>query len=236
MIAKHLTKKDFFNKYIESYALRQAIANMQLEKKDDEMISSFEGNIEMQNNIEAFKWLFYEAPEQVSPYDLNEVSYRINGGIYNKGFRKTQVEVSKAKKFFPLPAYQVPEAMYSLFNSYKNIWTDLPTYEKEARLHIELVRIQPYEDGNKRSARILTSYNLCSNNKAPVIIPGKDTDEYFGYIDNYDIDGMTKYLEKRSKLELEFLLGYYTSLCGGTFGPEEDDNNNGKGTLGLKIK
>ena len=223
MIAKYLTNNNFFKKYIESYALRQAIANMQLENKDDEMITTFEGNLEMMNNIEAFKWIFKEGTDRLSPYDLTEIAYRVNGGEYNKGFRTTQVEVARAKKFRPLYARQIPQAMFSLFDTYRNIWSALPVYEKEARLHIEIVRIQPYQDGNKRSARILTSYNLCNQNKAPVIIPGRDTDEYFGYIDDYNVDGMTKYLEKRSKIELEFLMGYYTKLCGGVFGKSDQE-------------
>ena len=225
MIAQFLTNKDFLNKYLENYALRQAIANMQLENKDDDMVSTFQGNQEMINNIEAFKWLINGGEREITPYDLNEISYRVNGGIFNKGFRKTQVDVLKAKNFFPIKAYEVPTAIYNLFDNYKNIWVDLPIYEKEARLHIGIVRIQPYEDGNKRSARILTSYNLCSCNKAPVIMPGKDTDEYFGYIDNKDYDGMAKYLEKRSKIELEYLMGFYTNLCGDSIESNEDLND-----------
>lgn len=214
MIAQYLNNKNFLKRYLDNYALRQAIANMQLEKKEAEMVTQFEGNEEMEANIEGFDYIINSNPNKVTPYDLNEISYRVNNGFFQKGFRKTQVEVSKAKNFFPISAMQVPQAIYSLFDSYHNIWTDLPIYEKEARLHIEIVRIQPYEDGNKRSARILTSYNLCKQDKAPVIIPGRDTDEYFDYIDRYDVAGMTKYLENRSKEELQYMLNYYKKLVG----------------------
>ena len=236
MEKRYLTDEEFLKKYIESYALRQAIANMQLENKDVEMITTFDGNLEMENNIDAFKWIIENHPGRLSPYDLNEIAYRVNGEQFNKGFRTTQVAVARSMNIEPVSPKRLPEAMYSIFSAYRNIWRDLPVYEKEAKLHIEIVRTQPYEDGNKRSARILTSYNLYSQNKAPVIIPGKDTDEYFGYIDNYDVDGMTKYLENRSKLELEYIKEYYKKLCGRTFGPSEDKNNNGKGSLGLKLQ
>lgn len=223
MEKRYLTDDEFFKKYIESYALRQAIANMQLENKDVEMITTFDGNLEMENNIEAFKWIIENHPDRLSPYDLNEIAYRVNGEQYNKGFRTTQVAIAKSKNIDPISPRRLPEAMYSIFSAYRNIWRDLPVYEKEAKLHIEIVRTQPYEDGNKRSARILTSYNLYLQQKAPVIIPGKDTNEYFGYIDDYDVEGMTKYLEKRSKLELEYIREYYRKLCGAEFGQRKDD-------------
>ena len=101
--------------------------------------------------------------------------------------------------------------VYSAFDSYHNIWLNLDTYEREARLHIELVRIQPFEDGNKRAARILTNFNLCYQNKAPVIITGSETDEYFGYIDDYDVEGMRKFLDKKSHEELNIMMDLYQS-------------------------
>ena len=83
--------------------------------------------------------------------------------------------------------------------------------------HIELVRAQPFEDGNKRTARILTNYNLCKQNKAPVIISGCETDKYFTFIDNYDADGFAKFLEEKSKQELEVMLELYMKICGDDF-------------------
>ena len=103
------------------------------------------------------------------------------------------------------PKY-VPQAVYSAFDSYHNIWNDLDVYEREARLHIELVRIQPFEDGNKRSARILTNFNLLKNNKAPIVIPASQTDEYFDYIDNYDIEGLANLFRKNSVEEFEVMV------------------------------
>ena len=93
----------------------------------------------------------------------------------------------------------------------------LPVYLKEAKLHIELVRTQPFEDGNKRTARVLTNYNLLKQNKAPVIISGCETDTYFSFIDNYDAEGFAKYLETKSKHELEIMLILYKKICGDGF-------------------
>lgn len=218
MFAQNFKKESFYKKYIQLLAMRQAIANLQMEDAKMEMLDPRRTQ-EMYNNIAAFEYILKAKPKKISPYDLIDVADLVNKdiGYYTKGFRKTQVDVNKAKNFFPIPAKEVPYKIYSTFDAYHNIWNTLPVYEKEARFHIELVRTQPFEDGNKRSARILTNYNLCHQNKAPVIIPAKDTDKYFGYIDDYAVDEMAKFLKEKSEEELEVMLTLYNNICGGTF-------------------
>lgn len=79
------------------------------------------------------------------------------------------------------------------------------------------MRLQPFEDGNKRTSRIITSYNLWRQNRAPIVIFGEENNAYFDFIDNYDIDGFSKFLEKKSKEELEVMLQLYQSICNGSF-------------------
>lgn len=210
MFAQFFNKGDFYNKYMQLYAMRQAMANMQMEDSETDILNPTRTQ-ELYNNVIAFQNIIHKAPEKISPYDLMDVNADVNAGIYDRGWRKTQVNVKRAKKFFPPQAIQIAPMVYSAFDSYHNIWLNLDAYEREARLHIELVRIQPFEDGNKRAARILTNYNLCYQNKAPVIITGSETDEYFGYIDDYDVEGMTKFLDKKSHEELEIMLDLYKS-------------------------
>ena len=87
-------------------------------------------------------------------------------------------------------------------------------------------KAQLFNDGNKRTARILTNYNLCKQNKAPIVISGRETDEYFGYIDDYNIDGFTKFLETKSKEELQVMMSLYMKIRGdGSIYEEEHDKN-----------
>ena len=216
MFAQFLKKGDFYDKYMRLYSMRQAMANLEMEDKETDMLSP-KRTQEMFNNVIAFENMLARNPEKISPYDLVDIAEDINTGLYTKGFRKTQVDVRKAKNFFPPSARELPQRMYSLFDTYHKIWLDLPVYEKEARFHIELVRLQPFEDGNKRSTRILTNFNLIKQNKAPVIISGDQTDEYFGYIDNYDVDGMTNLLKTKSQEELDIMLDLYKSINGDSF-------------------
>ena len=164
-------------------------------------------------------------PDRISPYDLIDIAYNVNNEVYNRTFRTRPVEVPKAKHFRPAPAYELPMKMYSLFDSYHNIWTDLDIYEREARLHIEIVRLQPFEDGNKRSARILTNFNLLQNNKAPIVIPSSQTDEYFDYIDNYDVEGLAKLFKQKSEEELEVMMNLYRRMNGNAFDYDDDDSD-----------
>ena len=210
MFAQFLNKGDFYNKYMQLYAMRQAMANMQMEDNETDILNPTRTQ-ELYNNVIAFQNIIHKAPEKISPYDLVDVNADVNAGLYDRGWRKTQVNVKKARNFFPPQAKNIPSKVYSAFDSYHNIWVDLDPFEREAMLHIELVRIQPFEDGNKRAARILTNYNLCFQNKSPVIIPGSETDEYFGYIDDYDVEGMAKYLDKKSHEELEIMMELYKS-------------------------
>lgn len=212
MFAEFLTKNEFFTQYIQLFATRFTIGNLEMEDSNTEMTNPSRA-IEIYTNMKAFLSLIEKNPDKISPYDLIDVANIINNGIYTKGFRKTQVNVKIAKSFFPIPAKDVQGAIYSLFDSYYNIWNNLDIYEREARFHIELVRIQPFEDGNKRTARILTCFNLCKNNKAPIVICGEQTDEYFRCIDEYDVDSLSEMFKKNSKDELNVMMNLYENIC-----------------------
>lgn len=221
MFAEFLKKDSFYEKYMQLLNMRLAIGNLEMEDKNSEIISP-QRTMEMYNNLAAFKNIINKNPDKISPYDVIDVAYDVNKDLnfFDKGFRVTQVDVQKATKFFPIEAKKVPQAIYSIFNAYHNIWNILPVYEREARLHIELVRLQPFEDGNKRTARIITNFDLCKQNKAPVIISGSETDEYFNYIDNYDVEGFTKFLTKKSEEEFDNMLNLYRTLIGDNFADE----------------
>ena len=191
---------------MQLFAFRFTIGNLEMEDSKTEITDSNRA-IEMYNNMNAFMDLIERNPDKLTPFDVIETADLVNKDIefIQKGYRKTQVDIKKAKYFFPVPAREVPSKMYALFNAYNNIWCDLPVYEKEARFNIELVRLQPFEDGNKRTSRIIMNYNLCKQNKAPAVISGKDNDEYFRCIDEYDVKISTlmfnRDCEKCKKLE-----------------------------------
>jgi Fic family protein len=228
MFAEFLNKDEFYKKYMQLYAGRFAIGNLEMENPKM-MLDTSNTTIEMYNNMNAFMKLIEQNKEVLTPYDIADVAYDVNKDIsfFDRGFRRTQVQVRRAQQFFPPPAKEVIPKMYALCNAYSNIWNILPIYEREARFHIELVRIQPFEDGNKRTARIITSYHLCKQNKAPIVINGDENEIYFQFIDNYDVEGFTKFLEAKSKEELEVMLALYRTIVGDSFDEKTDDLEDG---------
>ena len=100
-------------------------------------------------------------------------------------------------------------SIYSLLDNYYNVWTYRDVYEKEAEFHIMLMRIHPFEDGNKRAAKILMNANFVKQNYPPVIITEGDTELYYKFINNQDVMGFAKFLKERSLQELQTLISYY---------------------------
>jgi Fic family protein len=222
MFAEFLTKNEFKKEYIESFATRFTISNLEMEEKGD--LTSPDKQILLYCNKKAFLNALKECndPSKLSPYDILAIGNDVNNKIYS-GFRKTDVDVVKAQHFVPAIPKEILPRLYSLCDNYRNVWTDLDVYEKEARLHIELVRMQPFEDGNKRTARILTAYNLCYQNKAPILITYNNLEEYFKYIDTYDIANLAKMFKESSNKEFEAMLNLYSSINGNSLTDDFDD-------------
>ncbi len=213
MFAEFLNRDEFYDKYILNLATRMAIGNLEMESLPGTISEQY---MDIYNNMDAFSYLITSDIDRISPLDIKNCAKIINNGIYDD-FRKTAVQVKKAKNFYPIaPSMVIPE-MYNIISNYYKVWDMLPVYLKEAKLHISLVRAQPFEDGNKRTARILLNYNLLKQNKAPVIISGYETDTYFSFIDNYDAEGFAKFLETKSRQELEIMLILYKKICGDDF-------------------
>lgn len=55
------------------------------------------------------------------------------------------------------------------------------------------MRIHPFEDGNKRCAKIILASNLLKSFCAPIIITEEDTKEYYEFINNCDYEVFLKY-------------------------------------------
>ena len=137
MFAEFLKQNEFYQKYMQLFTFRFTVGNLEMEDSKTEITDSNRA-IEMYNNMNAFMDLIERNPDKLTPFDVIETADLVNKDIefFQKGYRKTQVDVKKAKYFFPVPAREVPSKMYALFNAYNNIWCDLPAYEKEARFNI----------------------------------------------------------------------------------------------------
>lgn len=228
MFAEFLTQNEFFDEYIKLFSTRFTMGSLRVEDSKTDLTSTKRA-IELYNNMKAFMELIKKNPEKLSPYDIVDVADIVNKNLnyFSKGFRKVGVEVRGAT-FFPTEAKDVIPEMYNLFDCYHNIWNILPVYEREARFHIKFLRIHPFEDGNGRTSRIITSFNLCKENKAPIVISSRERKKYFSYINNNDVDSLALFFEKKSKEELEVMIELYKAICGDTIVSKEcsDEKSN----------
>lgn len=214
MFAEFLTQNEFFEEYIKLYATIFTMGSLRIEDNETDLTSKKRA-IELYNNMKAFTKLIKENPSKLTPYDVIDIADIVNKNLkfYDKGFRKTQVEVRGATFTPTIPSLVTPE-MYSLFDCYNNVWNILNPYEREARFHIKFIKIHPFEDGNGRTGRIITSYNLCKSNKAPIIINSRERSKYFKYISENNVDSLALMFEKKSKEELEVMVELYKTICG----------------------
>ncbi len=129
-----------------------------------------------------------------------------------EGFRKINIYPGNYTTFLPSMPYQIYSHIYSLLDNYYNVWTDLDPFLREAMFHINFMRIHPFEDGNKRSAKIILASNLLKSSCAPIIITEEDTEEYYSFINNLDYDGFAEFLKQRSKIEFDTLVSLFKMI------------------------
>lgn len=202
---KLLSNPEFKEQYLLAYLDRFVYNVTDLEKdltqeKRKEAIESL---------LEAFHYLMQSDAPKISPLDIIKVGDCVNKDSGIEGFRKIKVSAGRYAEWTPVPVSSIYYYLYSLLNNYYNVWTDRDVYEKEAEFHIDLMRIHPFEDGNKRMSKIVMNANLVKQNYPPVIITENDTEIYYKFINNRDVEGFSRFLKERSLQELQTLISYY---------------------------
>ena len=225
MFIDGLKKDDFKSKYLDTLMTRATYASLTVEEKGLNF-SKDTNATKIYNNLVAMKKILEITDRNLSPYDVIEIAKIINKNVTSlpEGFRRVEAIIRGSSMNIESPCY-IREAMYSLFNNYYRIWDLLPIYEREAMFHREFIRIHPFEDGNGRTARIITNYNLMMNNKAPIIIEKEDRKKYFEMLEFNKINELASFFEKKSKEEFNTMLELYQTYCDGNFDEDLTDEN-----------
>lgn len=210
MVDKIKVEEEFYNKYLEFYIDRFVYTSIDIEK--DKMISV--RTIKKKNLLRAFQYALDQDKEMLDSFDIKYIGDLINSDDDNvpEGFRRIQVIAGERADFIPVLPQEILEKLYSLLDSYENIWNDLSVYEREAMFHIGFMRIHPFEDGNKRVAKTILNRNLLYQNEAPVLILEEDTELYYKFINDRDYVGFAEFLRRRSANELTNMVGLYKML------------------------
>lgn len=166
--------------------------------------------IRLRDNIEAFKYLLTNLNQTLSEEIIMNTANTINrSSIYIcNGYRTTGKTIVDTDIPISDPIH-IAEDMNQLLNRYDTIWKNINPYEREARFHIDFIRIHPFEDGNGRTGRLILNFNLLKQNLPPVIITSDLEEQYKSYIRNQDVEGMTHLFQVQSKKEQEIFKQLY---------------------------
>ncbi len=215
-----LKNKDsnYRRRYFDMLKYRLAYGSLELEGIDGDLADAIQ-SMKISNQLEAIDYMFEQQDtEDMSPMQylrlLCEVAERATGGEIDN-FRTTYATVNGSNVERSNPN-MIRNDLYYLVDDYKywieNCQSIDELYEIEARFHIRLLHIHPFEDGNGRTARIILVYNLCNHNLAPCIITKEMKKEYCDYIENGDEKGLAALIKKLSEKELEAMVALYNEL------------------------
>ena len=208
IFSKLLEDKQFKDNYFMFFLDRFVYQTADIEK---EMNSEKRKKI-IENLLEAFNYLFNMDNQKISPFDIIDIANIVNKEKGIEGIRKINVMAGKYAKWEPVEPKKVLLELYNLIDNYLNIWNARDIYEKEAAFHISLMRIHPFEDGNKRTAKLILTANLIRQNLPPVIINEDETEIYYDYINNEDVEGFAKFIKSKSIQELNSIISLYKNI------------------------
>ena len=219
LFAELTDKNNFFRKkYIENLINRFINASLKIEEIDDDLANTRQAlNIFYQTEALELALSQEEGILQNPMGQCNELKELIKlvSGEEYEGFRTTRAEVEGSNVPRTNPR-RIQQELYYMFDNYNNFipYTDEvdPIYLKEAQLHIRLLHIHPFQDGNGRVSRIILIRNLLHQNKVPCVITKEVKKEYCELIENGDEIGLAKLFQKLSQKEYNTMICMYNEL------------------------
>ncbi|MAG02142.1 hypothetical protein CMI42_02290 [Candidatus Pacearchaeota archaeon] len=94
--------------------------------------------------------------------------------------------------YIPPKWNQIDNELKDLFGWYKVGNRKLHPLELAALIHLRLISIQPFVDGNSRLSRLLMNWILWKKNYPLIDIPIEDIEEYYSNLDKYQIEKKEK--------------------------------------------
>lgn len=172
------------------------------------------------DNLDAFDYVM--GLEDISASEIIKINNIVNNSNVDKveGFKKTNNDIFGAS-FTPVDKKMVPREIQKLLFEYKNGFGEeildpnepgisydervnriYKIFEREAKFHIRFERIHPFNDGNGRTGRILMNYNLLKQGMAPVLITNFMSRDYKKYINDFNVEELTKMLLSSSSQQM----------------------------------
>ena len=147
------------------------------------------------NHQNAFRYIFEILDKNMDIIDLTKSIHQIIGSnvIEGAGSYKEHDNYlinSSGEEINFTKASDVEKMMLKLKDKYNNEWKDLTVFERAVNLHMAIINIHPFKDGNGRTARLIMNYELIKNNYPPVLINESQKLSYYAIIEeiNENID------------------------------------------------
>lgn len=195
----------FQDEYFELLITRLTNSSMSLETDLGDP-NLHKNAIRLRDNMKAFKMLITMLNKELTEDDVIVIANTINESsqFISNGYRKSGKFIADTNIPISTPE-NIQRDMLQLLDNYHHNWKELEPFEREAKFHIDFIRIHPFEDGNGRTARLLLNYNLLKQGIAPVIITNDLREYYESYIKNKDVDALTNLLKIQSIKESEII-------------------------------
>lgn len=155
---------------------------------------SLKEHLEVINHKEAIDYIddIVSKDLDISERVIKDLHYIILKSIDNKNagqYRQTNVLIS-GSKHRPIEHYLVNEKMIELIEWYNNNKDNKHPIELAAEFHFRYVYINPFIDGNGRTARLLMNLILMRNGYRVTVIRTEDRDEYMKALEEASVNGI----------------------------------------------
>lgn len=145
------------------------------------------------NHQNAFKYIFEILDKNEDIITIIKTLHQIVGSGIIEGAgeykeRENYLITSNGTEIDFTHPKDVEKVMQELKEKYNNEWKDLTAFEKAVRLHMAVINIHPFADGNGRVARLIMNYELIKNNYPPVIINESQKLSYYSVIEEINMN------------------------------------------------
>ena len=150
------------------------------------------------NHQNAFKYIFEILEKNLDIITIIKSLHQIIGSNTIEGagtykIRENYLINSNGEEINFTRPTDVESKMLELRQKYENDWQELTVFERATNLHMAIINIHPFSDGNGRTARLIMNYELIKNNYPPVLINESQKLSYYAMLE--EINTNTNYLD-----------------------------------------
>ena len=114
-------------------------------------------------------------------------------GIDDSIAGKTRTELKRNVKlagtsYVPPSWNEIKKELNNFFKWFASEQRKLHPLELAALVHLKIISMQPFVDGNSRLSRLLMNWILWKKNYPPIDIPIEDLENYYSVLDSYQIE------------------------------------------------